>query len=161
MQDGFLGYRTSFMLDLVACALVIIVPVLLTSLYLVRFRKQYQVHKYMQVALGIVLLVAVGLFEVDMRLQGGIQGILAKRVTPLTAAQSGFFRQLLIVHLVFAISTVGLWGTTLILALRRMPCPPGPSPHSSLHKLLGWLSAIDITATAVTGLMVYYFGFMV
>ena len=31
-QDGFLGYRTSFMLDFVECALIVIVPVLLYSL---------------------------------------------------------------------------------------------------------------------------------
>src|SRR5690349_13232590 len=33
MQDGFLGYKSSFMLDFVVVALVLIVPILLFSLY--------------------------------------------------------------------------------------------------------------------------------
>jgi hypothetical protein len=72
-----------------------------------------------------------------------------------------FFKRLLLVHLAFAISTVFLWGTTLVLALKRIPSPPAPCAHSGLHKILGWLSAVDITLTSVTGLMVYYYGFMV
>jgi uncharacterized membrane protein YozB (DUF420 family) len=118
-------------------------------------------HKILQIVLGIVLLVAVGLFEVDMRLHGGITGILAKRSRPLTPSERASFDQLLYVHLFFAISTVVLWATTLTLALRRMPAPPAPCAHSRLHKRLGWLSAADITLTSVTGLLVYYYGFVV
>lgn len=161
MRDGFLGYPSSFMLDVVVCALVVIVPALVLSIYLVKFHRAYTWHRNLQVALGLVLLVAVGLFEIDMRLEGGVKGILAKRSVPLTPDQLSFFYGVLWVHLVFAISTVFLWGTTLTLALRRMPNPPRPAEHSRLHKRLGWLSAIDITLTAITGLMVYYYGFMI
>ena len=149
------------MLDVVACALVVVVPLLIYSIYQVKFRRNYTRHRNLQILLGALLLVAVGLFEVDMRWQGGIRAILAKRIAPLSAEQDLFFYQLLKVHLVFAISTVILWATTLTLALRRMPRPPGPSPHSPLHKLLGWASALDITGTSVTGLLVYYYGFVV
>jgi len=161
MSDGFLGYRASFMLDVVVCALIVVVPTLLFSLYAVKIRRNYRLHKSLQIALGIVLLVAVGLFEIDMRLHGGITGILAKRSRPLTPSERESFDQLLYVHLFFAISTVVLWATTLTLALRRMPLPPAPCAHSRLHKRLGWLSAVDITLTSVTGLAVYYYGFIV
>lgn len=161
MSDGFLGYKASFMLDVVVCALVVVVPALLFSLYTVKIRRNYALHKKLQITLGAVLLVAVGLFEVDMQMQGGIDGILAKRSVPLTPEQRAFFNNLLYVHLFFSVSTVLLWGTTLILALSHIPNPPVPCPHSRWHKPLGWLSAIDITLTAITGLMVYYFGFMV
>lgn len=161
MRDGFLGYRTSLMLDVVACALVVVVPLLIFSVYQVKIRRNFTLHRNLQILLGAVLLIAVGLFEVDMRWQGGIKAILSKRTTPLSAEQDLFFYRLLRVHLVFAISTVFLWATTLTLALRRMPRPPAPSPHSRLHKRLGWASAVDITCTSVTGLMVYYYGFVV
>lgn len=161
MTNGFLGYRASLMLDVVVCALVVIVPTLLYSLYAVKFQRKYSLHRNLQILLGAVLLVAVGLFEVDIRLQGGIDEILSKRSIPLTAAQRLFFDRLLTVHLVFAISTPFLWATTMTLALRKMPSPPAPCAHSRLHKTLGWLSAADITLTSVTGLMVYYYGFMV
>ncbi|MGE5194806.1 MAG: DUF420 domain-containing protein [Deltaproteobacteria bacterium] len=161
MSDGFLGYKASLMLDVVVCALAIVVPTLLFSLYAVKIRRNYRLHKALQITLGVVLLVAVGLFEVDMRLHGGIDGILAKRSRPLTPDERTSFNTLLAVHLFFAVSTVFLWATTLVLAIKRMPRPPAPCEHSRLHKRLGWLSAADITLTSVTGLLVYYYGFVV
>ena len=149
------------MLDIVACALVLVVPLLVFSIYQVKVHRRYTLHKRLQILLGALLLVAVGLFEIDMRWQGGVRGILAKRTVPLTPDQNDFFYRVLVVHLFFAVSTVFLWSATLILALRRMPKPPAPCPHSALHKRLGWLSALDITATSVTGLLVYYYGFVV
>lgn len=149
------------MLDVVVCALIVVVPTLLFSLYAVKIRRNYGLHKALQVTLGVVLLAAVGLFEVDMRLHGGIDGILAKRSRPLSPEELGSFKGLLYVHLFFAVSTVVLWAVTLGLALKKFSSPPGPGEHSRLHKVLGWFSAVDITATAVTGLLVYYYGFMV
>jgi uncharacterized membrane protein YozB (DUF420 family) len=161
MTDGFLGYKASLMLDVVVSALVVVVPTLLASLYAVKIRRNYRLHKTLQIVLGLVLVAAVGLFEVDMRLHGGIDGILAKRSRPLTPGERDSFDKLLYVHLFFAVTTVILWATTLMLALKRMPNPPAPCGHSRLHKRLGWLSAADITLTSVTGLMVYYYGFVV
>ena len=63
-------------------------------------------------------------FEIDMRLQGGIKGILAKRPTPLTLEQNQLFYRVLYVHLFFAITTVPLWATTTILAMKTLPLPP-------------------------------------
>jgi len=160
MSDGFLGNHASLMLDVVVCALVVIVPTLAFSLYAVKVQRKFTLHRNLQVVLGVVLLIAVGLFEIDIRMQGGIDGILAKRATPLTVDARQFFDTLLAVHLVFAISTPFLWGTTLVLALKKFSSPPTPGAHSSTHKLLGWLSAIDITLTSITGLLVYYYGFV-
>lgn len=161
MSDGFLGYPTTLMLDFVVCALVLIVPLLLFSLYVVKVKKNYQLHRNLQLLLGGTLLVAVAAFEIDMRLQGSIVEILKKRATPLSAEQESLFWNVLYVHLFFAITTVPLWATTLTLAWKRFPSPPAPSDHSKLHKPLAWLSTIDITLTSVTGLAVYYLGFMV
>jgi hypothetical protein len=161
MKDGFLGFRTSFMLDFVVVALVLIVPILVYSLCAVKFQQRYLLHRNLQLLLGIVLLVAVGLFEIDLQwVQGGWANVVAKRVAPLTAEQLGFVQTVLRVHLVFAISTPVLWAATIVLALRRMPSPPHPCPHSQLHKSLGWISTIDIVLTSVTGLVFYYFAFV-
>jgi len=160
MRDGFLGYPASFMLDVVVCALLVVVPLLSASLVAVKWRRQYRLHKRLQLVLACLLLVAVTLFEIDMQWQGGIAGILSKRAQPLSAREQLFFDRLLRVHLVFAVSTVLLWLTTVVLALRQFANPPAPGAHSAWHRRLGWLSAADMTLTAVTGLMVYYFGFM-
>jgi putative membrane protein len=161
MKDGFLGYRTSFMLDFVVVALVLIVPVLVYSLIAVKVQRRYVVHRRLQLLLGAVLLVAVGLFEVDLQwVQGGWLNVVGKREVALTSAQLALVRQVLRIHLYFAISTPLLWATTIGLALRHMPSPPQPCPHSKLHKTLGWLSTIDLILTSITGLVFYYFAFV-
>jgi multisubunit Na+/H+ antiporter MnhB subunit len=161
MTDGFLGFRTSFMLDFVVVALVLVVPILVYSLYTVKVQRKYTRHRNLQLLLGIVLLVAVLLFEVDLQwVQKGWENVVAKRAVPLTTEQLTFVRTVLRIHLVFAISTPLLWVITIALALRRMPNPPQPCPHSRLHKTLGWMSTIDLVLTSVTGLVFYYAAFV-
>jgi len=53
-----------------------------------------------------------------------------------------------------------LWATTLTLALKRFPSPPAPAAHSRLHKMLGWMSTVDLVLTSFTGLMFYYMAFV-
>jgi putative membrane protein len=161
--DGFLGYRTSFMLDFVVCALVIIVPALVISICLVKFGHRYGQHRLLQTVLCAVLLVAVGAFEVDLQLvHGGWENVVAKGYSDeaLLAARISRAQPWLWLHLVFAVSTPVLWIVTLAMALRRFPSPPTPSEHSSLHRKLGWLSTVDVTLTAVTGLIFYYVAFV-
>ena len=162
MTRGFLGYDASFMLDVVVCALVAVVPLLLWGLYAVKVQRRYALHRNIQLTLAAVLLVAVLLFEIDMRLQGGWQNIVNRDPAHprLTGEALDQVRNLLYVHLFFAISTPFLWGATIYLALKRFPNPPLPGPHSSLHKKLGWLSVIDIVMTSVTGLAFYYLAFV-
>ena len=47
----------------------------------------------------------------------------------------------LYVHLVFAVSTVILWPTTIVLALRNFPNPPMPGQHSRIHMPLARIAA--------------------
>lgn len=161
MSHGFLGQDAStFMLDFVVTALVLVVPALLASLYLVKFKRNYVAHRNLQLALAGVLLVAVVAFEVDIRAHGGWREIVGARKVPLSVEQLETAKWTLYVHLVFAISTPLLWGTTIVLALRRMPKPPAPCEHSRLHKTLGWLSVIDLVLTSGTGLLFYYRAFI-
>ena len=163
MTSGFLGFDTTFMLDFVVCALVIVVPILAYSLYEVKVRHNYLRHRNLQVLLGIVLLVAVAAFEVDVQLvHGGWEQIVNKPDQPprMTGEQLSAVRNVLLVHLAFAITTPLLWITTMILAWRRFPNPPAPGPHSPLHKRLGWLATLDLVATSLTGLWFYYVAFV-
>lgn len=163
MTSGFLGYDASFMLDFVVSALVLIVPVLLYSLYVVKIRKNFTLHRNLQIALGVILFVAVVAFEVDTQIvHGGWENIVNKNPEQPRLSGTAFDRvqQILHIHLIFAISTPVLWAATLTLALRKYASPPLPNQHSRLHKALGWLSVFDIVMTSVTGLWFYYSAFV-
>ena len=162
MSNGFLGYDSSLMLDVVVSALVLVVPVIIYSLYLVKVRKNFALHAAIQTTLSVVLLIVVVAFEVDMRMHGGWQNIVNKNpdAPRLVGEALAQVRTMLLVHLVFAVSTPLIWTTTLVLAWRRFANPPQPGNHSRLHKTLGWISTIDLVLTSVTGLAFYYAAFM-
>ena len=162
MNNGFLGFDSSLMLDVVVCALVLVVPVIIYSLYLVKVRRNYALHAAIQTTLAFVLLVVVVAFEVDMRLHGGWQNIVNKNpeAPRLVGEALSQVRTVLLVHLVFAVSTPLLWITTLVLAWRRFANPPQPGLHSRIHKTLGWLATLDLVLTSVTGLGFYYLAFV-
>lgn len=162
-MHGFLGYDASFMLDVVVCALVLVVPALLFSVYQVKFRGRYELHKTLQLTLAAVLLLAVAAFEVDLQLvHGGWVNVVNKDLANprLSPEELDSVRTVLRIHLVFAISTPVLWAVTIGLALKRFPSPPTPGEHSRLHKVLAWASTADITLTSVTGLWFYYVAFV-
>lgn len=163
MSDGFLGYDTSFMLDAVVCALVLVVPVLVYSLYVVKVKRAYRRHRNLQVGLGLLLLAAVTAFEIDLQIvHGGWLNVANKNPDSprLVGEHLNQARSILRVHLLFAVTTPLLWATTTILALRRYPNPPMPGEHSRVHKTLGWLSVVDLVLTSVTGIGFYYVAFV-
>jgi hypothetical protein len=68
--DGFLGTRASLMLDVVFLAMFAVIPAMGLSIALVRYLRLYTLHKWIQLTLGAILLLAVTAFELDMRLFG-------------------------------------------------------------------------------------------
>lgn len=155
LTRGFLGYQTSFMLDFVVVALVIVVPLMIWSLVEVKARR-YENHRKLQMLLALILLVAVSLFEVDLQwIQGGWRSIVDRHEPPLGSDVILRSTWLLRIHLVFAISTPILWAITLVGALRHFAKPAHPSAYSTTHKRLGWLSMIDLVLTSVTGVIFY------
>ncbi len=161
MSQGFLGYGATFMLDLVVCALVFVVPVLGFSIFVTRYRRDFIWHRRLQLFLAGVLLAAVVAFEVDVQVvHHGWENIVRQSRPDISASAFDFARKLLHVHLVFAVSTPLLWALTIGLALRYFPNPPAPSRHSPLHWWLGWTSALDLAMTSATGLLFYYFTFV-
>ena len=152
------------MLDFVVTSLVALVPVLLFSLLVVKYQHNYRLHRNLQLVTGLILLVAVTAFEVDVQLlHGGWRNIVNKNPESprLTGEAMARVQQVLRIHLIFAISTPFLWATTLFLAWRHFGSAPHPGPHSRTHQLLGWLSVIDLVLTAMTGIWFYYVGFVV
>jgi putative membrane protein len=48
----------------------------------------------------------------------------------------------------------------IIQGLRKFPRPPAPGVHSTSHKFWGWLAAISMSMTAITGWIFYYLAFV-
>lgn len=154
--DGFLGTRAPLMIDVVCLAMVGVVIVLLWSVYQVKYRRRYQLHKWTQITLGAALLIVVVLFEVDIRLHGWEEraaGALGGAPRPAVFAS-------LYTHLIFAISSVILWPVTIGLAVAKFSNPPAPGPHSRLHLFLARVAAADMVLTAITGWIFYWFAFV-
>jgi hypothetical protein len=157
--DGFLGTRGSIMLDVVFLAMFAVVPVLLFSVYLAKVKGRFAAHKTIQLALGIVLLLAVAAFEVDLQLVTDWR---------LRAQPSPYFRvnewnavlTSLVVHLAFAVPTLFLWIFVIVQALRKFPAPPRPNAYSPSHKKVAWAATVGMIGTALTGWVFYWMAFV-
>jgi hypothetical protein len=154
--DGFLGTRAPLMVDVVFLSMFAVVAVLLWSIYQVKARRRYSIHKWTQLMLGIILLVVVILFEIDIRLHGWQEraaGKIGGHPEPVVIWS-------LYLHLVFAVSSTVLWPITIGLALTNFPSPPMPGPHSRIHVPLARTAAADMVLTAVTGWVFYWLAFV-
>jgi len=158
-MNGFLGTRASLMLDVVALAMVALVPLLGLSIYLVKVRRRYALHKKIQLTLGTVLLVAVVLFEVDIRLHGWRDRAASSPYTG-HAGSVDWLTLTLGVHLCFAVTAALLWAVVIFRALANFPSPPHPAPHSAWHRRFATVAAIDMACTAVTGWIFYWMAFV-
>jgi putative membrane protein len=154
-MDGFLPFsRASLMMDIVALSMLAVIPILLFSSYSVRLRKKYSLHKRIQSTLGLILLVVVVLFEIDVRFNGWRQ---IAEVSPYYGMP---LNVVLAVHLVFAVSTSVLWIATFFGAVRNIPSPPGPSKFSPAHRRLARFAVKGMVGTGITGWIFYWMAFV-
>ncbi len=115
------------MLDVVALAMIAIVPVLAFSIYQVIVRRNYALHKKLQLALGIVLLVAVTIFEVDVRMHGWRHRAEASPYSGHDGATNWVMISLAI-HLFFAVTAAVLWILVIVRAAQlSAPARAGPA----------------------------------
>ena len=154
LPPGFLGTRADVLLDLVIVSLVVVVPVLIYSWLKVR-QKHYALHKGVQLTLLIVLAVAVGAFEANMRMLGGI----FTATSASSYAGTGTLNFWIWFHTALAISTTLVWLVLAVVSTRRFPKPPQPNDFSSTHRFWGRLGMIIMALTGLTSIPVYIYGF--
>jgi hypothetical protein len=147
-MQGFLGTDAPFMMDFVVVSLIAIVPILCFSIYKVK-QGATELHRKVQLTLAIVLGIAVVLFEVEMRLAGGIVNIMPpERYTIL-------FRIYLWTHIAIAVSTLVVWTLTLVGANANYVDGAMRKEYRDRHRCLGVSSTLLLLLTSGTGLGVY------
>lgn len=151
---GFLGTRADLLMDIVILALVAVVPIVFYNWRLARTGR-YPLHKTMQISLAVLLGAVVGLFEYNLRLQGGIFAATAAS----RYAGTGTLNFWIYLHTFFAITTIVVWVGLIVVSLRRFPNPPTPGAFSARHRFWGRIGMVWMLVTGVTAIPVYVFGF--
>ena len=154
-MDGFLPFsRAPLMIDVIACSLLVIVPVSAWAVWQARQHRRYHRHRHLQTSLFLLLALAVGLFEWELQVVNWRE----------LAAPSPYFGEVLDtslrIHLVFAISTSIAWVVTVPLAWWGFSNPPSPGSHSRWHRWLGRTALVGLTATTITGWTFYLLAFV-
>ena len=152
--QGFLGTRADLLMDIVIVALLAVVPIVLYNWSLAR-RGDYARHKLLQVGLAVLLAAVVGLFEFNLRMQGGIFAATSASSYAGTATLDFW----IYFHTFFAITTLFIWAGLIVPSLRKFPSPPIPGAFSATHKRWGRIGMIWMLVTGVTSLPVYVYGF--
>ena len=113
-----------------------------------------------QITLALALLVVLLLFEIDVHFID--QWMVRADASPYfdAATKSGLVVYALVIHLVFATTTFGLWLTVIVQALRHFPRPPGINEHSRFHRRWGTVAALDMVMTTLTGWIFYWLAFV-
>jgi putative membrane protein len=154
--DGFLGTRASFMLDAVCTGMIVVMLALIWSIRQARVHRNFQLHKRAQLALAVLLAIVITAFEVDIRVNGWQH----RAAGSVDGEPSQAVYTALAIHLFFALTTVLLWIVVIVRGLRRFPHPPAPNEHSAFHRRFGWIAAIDMLLTTVTGWVFYVLAFV-
>lgn len=154
LPQGFLGTRGDVLMDLVVLSFIVILPVLVISWRAAR-TGDYRRHRLIQISLVMVLAIAVGLFEVDLKLSGGIFELTKDSRYAGTELLSG----LIYGHMMVAIGSVLVWLPLIILSLRRFPNPPVSNAFGPTHRLWGRIGMLLMMASGLSAIPLYYVGF--
>jgi putative membrane protein len=155
LPAGFLGTRADLLMDLVLLSFLIILPAISWSWLRVR-SGDYQRHKITQLTLAAVLAVAVGLFELDLKVSGGIFVLTADSSYAGTTLLNAWIYG----HTVVAILTTIIWLALVIFSLKRFPAPPVPSAFSKTHRFWGRTGMVTMMMAGLSSFPLYYYGFM-
>ena len=154
-SHGFLPTRGSLMLDIVVCAMLLVMMILAVSIYLVRQKRLYFAHRTIQIGLASLLAIAIVGFEIDIRFFTDWR--VAAEESPFYA--NGWVDRVLWIHLAFAIPTPFVWAFVLFGAVRNFNVAE-PGEYSRFHRRWGWIASVFMLLTTVTGWGFYYLAFV-
>ena len=155
LPEGFLGSRGDVLIDLVILSFIAILPLLVISWRYAR-NKHYAHHRHLQIGLAVILAVAVGLFELDLRLSGGIFELTRG------SAYSGndLLNSIIYGHTLVAVASVLVWVPLIVVSLKRFGSPPVPGAFGPRHRFWGRMGMALMMLSGFSALPLYYLGFV-
>ena len=153
LPKGFLGTRADFYMDISIILFTSLPFFILIALRLAR-RQKFTSHRNMQVATLILVLIALGFFELDIRLTGGINAFLAHSSIPMS-----FSRRFLDFHIVIAAVTALAWIGLVVTSWPRFS-KSLPGRFTPRHVWWGKATLVCICLTSGTGAAVYVMTFV-
>ncbi len=153
LPPGFLGTRADVLVDIILLATAV-TPFLMLYAFRLARRANYAEHRRAQIILPSVMLVAVVLFEIDIRMSGA-DAFLAGSSFPYKRFLSVF----LVVHVAVAIISFLGWVVLATISSRRF-LKVLPGSFSAIHRFYGKLIFSGVTFTAVSGIALYFLVFV-
>jgi len=153
---GFLGTRADVLMDTVMLSFIVILPVLIWSWRLARHKQQYRLHRNVQLALAVTLVIVVGVFEYDLSRSGGIFELTKDSAYDGTMV----LNTAIYVHTLFAVAASLIWLVLIVFSLWRFGTHPEPGDFSRTHRAWGKAGMITMMLAGLTSPPLYYLGFM-
>lgn len=153
LPKGFLGTRADFYMDMSIVLFASLPFLILVALRLAR-RRKFVSHRNMQVATLTLVLIALGFFELDIRLSGGASALLAHSSIPMS-----FTRRFLDVHIMIASVTALAWIGLVVTSWARFTRSL-PGRFAPRHVWWGKATFVCICLTSGTGAAVYLITFV-
>lgn len=154
MPAGFLGTRGDVLMDIVVLSFLVILPVLVISWRAAR-AAEYRRHRAIQISLALTLAVVVTLFEIDLKLSGGIFTL----TRASSYAGTTLLNSLIYGHMLVAIGSALVWVTLVLVSLRKFSNPPVPNAFGPTHRVWGRVGMLLMMASGLSAVPLYYLGF--
>ena len=151
---GFLGSRASSAFDLAYLILLLLIPTLVWSLELLILRKNYLLHKRVQLSITLAFLVATAVFFAAFFLNGW-----RHRAAPSVSEIPAITYMTLTIHLVFWLITGLIWMWLLVQSLRKIPNPPQACEFGPFYIFWSVMLALQLFLTTLTGWEFYLLAF--
>lgn len=147
-EAGFLGTRAPFFMDFVTL-IVALLPLLVGLGMLFAKQGKYGLHRMAHIVIFILSVLVVSYFEYGVRLVGGYEALVKN-----THVSHDYLFIVLVIHIVIAVITLGMWANTLFRAMKVYEAGL-PGPYSRGHRRSGMRAYVGITLTSLTGIWIY------
>ena len=149
---GFLGTKAAMYMDIVTIYFGL-VPFMLIFSIIQAIKKKYQLHYKMQLFTFILTILMVIIFEVGVRLDGGLNAFMKT-----STVDYNFMAILMVIHIIIAVVTVVLWSIILYGAIKKFKVEKVSVDHN--HKFFGKIVFLGMSITSALGISIYYLLFI-